>query len=176
LLHTICCMHLLHAYCCIHLLHAYCCILITMLYMHYLLLHNITCITCITYDYNVLHALHRILDVVTNTRLNPEHFPSMSLRTMEQKLVKTIFPNGQLTSHCSPHKAGGWGPEDNIPLHPFHWMCQPPAVQAGVCRAPVPGVWATEVSKESSGPRIWSGELRYLVRGSAVSGQSVGGC
>ena len=37
----------------------------------------------------------RMLDVATNTRFNPEHFPSMSLRTMEQKLVKTIFHNGQ---------------------------------------------------------------------------------
>ena len=35
----------------------------------------------------------RMLEVATNIRFNPEHFLSMSLLMMEQKLVKTIFPN-----------------------------------------------------------------------------------
>ena len=40
----------------------------------------------------------RMLEVATNIRFNPEHFPSMSLRTMEQILVNTILPNGHRTA------------------------------------------------------------------------------
>ena len=57
--------------------------------------------------------------VATNIRFNhehfPKHFPSMSLRTMEQKLVKTIFPNGHWT-------AGLTRPEDGDQQMIFHYI------------------------------------------------------
>jgi len=57
----------------------------------------------------------RLLEVATNTRFNPEHFPSMSLRTMEQKLVKTIFPNGHSTADLTR-------PEDGDQRILFHYI------------------------------------------------------
>ena len=56
-----------------------------------------------------------MLEVATNTRFNPEHFPSMSLRTVEQKLVKTIFPNGHRTADLTR-------PEDGDQKIIFHYI------------------------------------------------------
>ena len=58
---------------------------------------------------------NRMLEVATNIRFNPEHFPSMSLRTMEQKLVKTIFPNGHRTADLTR-------PEDGDQKIIFHYI------------------------------------------------------
>ena len=57
----------------------------------------------------------RILESSTNTRFNPEHFPSMSLRTLEQQLVKTIFPDG----HCTMDLTR---PEDGDQKIIFHYI------------------------------------------------------
>ena len=57
----------------------------------------------------------RMLEVATNVRFNPEHFPSMSLRTLEQKLVKTIFPNGHRTADLTR-------PEDGDQKIIFHYI------------------------------------------------------
>jgi len=59
----------------------------------------------------------RLLEVATNTRFNPEHLPSMSLRTMEQKLVKTtgIFPSGHRTADLTR-------PEDGDQRILFHYI------------------------------------------------------
>jgi hypothetical protein len=59
----------------------------------------------------------KLLEVATNVRFNPEHFPSMSLSTMEKQLEKTIFPDGHRTADLTRPEDG---PEDNIPLHPVH--------------------------------------------------------
>ena len=58
-----------------------------------------------------------MLEVATNIRFNPEHFQpeSMSLRTMEQKLVKTIFPNGHRTADLTR-------PEDGDQKIIFHYI------------------------------------------------------
>jgi len=57
----------------------------------------------------------RLLEVATNVRFNPEHFPSMSLRTMEKKLVKTIFPDGHRTADLTR-------PEDGDQKIIFHYI------------------------------------------------------
>ena len=48
----------------------------------------------------------RMLEVATNVSFKPEHFPSVSLRTLEQKLVKTIFPNGHRTADLTRSEDG----------------------------------------------------------------------
>jgi hypothetical protein len=55
----------------------------------------------------------RLLEVATNVRFNPEHFPSMSLRTMEKKHVLahngTWFEAAQLQANQLSAAVGGRG-------------------------------------------------------------------
>jgi len=57
----------------------------------------------------------RWLGVSANIRFNPEHFPSMSLRTLERMLVKTIFPDGHSTTDLTR-------PEDGNQKIIFHYI------------------------------------------------------
>ena len=87
----------------------------------------------------------RMLEVATNIRFNPEHFPSMSLRTMEQKLVKTIFPNGHRTADITR-------PEDGDQKIIFHYI---PFTEC-VCRQLSRRVFAGHQYLETPGTPGWS--------------------
>ena len=80
------------------------------------------------------------------------------------------------TLHCWPYQARRRESEDHISLHPLHGMRQASAVQARICRATILRVRASEVPKESRRPRIRSGELWNVVRGSSAAGKLIGCC
>ena len=56
-----------------------------------------------------------LITCYTLIRFNPEQFPSMSLRTLEQMLVKTIFPDGHCTADLTR-------PEDGNQKIIFHYI------------------------------------------------------
>jgi len=92
----------------------------------------------------------RLLEVATNVRFNPEHFPGMSLRTMEKKLVKTIFPDGHRTADLTR-------PEDGDQKIIFHYIPFTERVRRQLSRR------APKVPRKSRSPWIRPGELRNLV-------------
>ena len=108
---------------------------ITCKYMHYMVLHDFT---WFTWNYKKLHV--SLLHTITC------HYTGMSIHALHSLTFDYIcymFLH-DVTCYLS----------NNIPLHPFHRMYQAPAVQAGVCRAPVPQVWATERDRSAQGIQV----------------------